>query len=175
MEPLYLTSMEGQQLMDDLKRGAVKGMIELNGNLISVGSIKAIQPDAGDPDRSSMKHDFQAMMDEIEQDTQKRKAQLLALSPKDRAQNIGLARVMWRAIKGRDLEGEEKAAVIAAQERFFEKNPNWGEANPSCYLSKHDITERTMMVKRGEMVTIEDAMAVSVTQFAERQVQNYIG
>jgi hypothetical protein len=100
MEPIYLSYSEGEKLTRDLENGSLSGMITLKGNLITVGSIKAVLPNQSDPDSNDRKNHGTDIIERVNrEDRQWRHAQL-ALPVSERAKNLNLARMVWRAHTG---------------------------------------------------------------------------
>ncbi len=163
MEPIYLGAVEGKTLMDDLERGIVKGMINLKGNLISVGSVKAVVPNTSDPDSQDKKSEFTEMVYKENKNFKEWRAKRLTMTPKNRAQSTSFMNYLSQALRGRSLTDNEIVEVRQKQERFFETHPDFHSANPTCYFSKKDLLLEDDFLP---MVTFKNLQKKNALQFA---------
>src|SRR5580693_2284545 len=100
MEPIYLSYSEGEKLSRDLESGAVSGMITLKGNLITVSSIKAVLPNQSDPDSNDRRNHGIDIIDRINREYRQWRSSELSKPTTERAKNLNLARMVWRAHTG---------------------------------------------------------------------------
>lgn len=139
MEDMFLDHSEGAQLHDDLANNKLEGYINLKGNLVQASSIKAVLPNAIDPDSTESR---QKGSDHIYQQNLQFdmwRAKRLALSPKERAQSITFFNFLCKTIRGRPLTEEEIPEVQAAQEQWYIDHPDFHNANPICYFKKEEL------------------------------------
>lgn len=136
MEPIYLSYSEGEKLSRDLESGTVSGMITLKGNLITVSSIKAVLPNQSDPDSSDRRSHGIDIIDRINREYRQWRSSELAKPTAERAKNLNLARMVWRAHTGSaDISPIIQAWIIDLQWAYLENNPTLVYANPICYKS----------------------------------------
>lgn len=168
MEDMFLDHSEGAQLHEDLANGKLEGFINLKGNLIEVKSIKAILPNATDPDSFSAKEKGNAHIYQAEVEFDMWRAKRLAMSPFGRAQDTSFFNFLCRTIRGRPLTEEEIPVVRIAQEQWFDEHPDFHNANPICYFKKEELTmpER----HKDRMTPMKDLLLENALNFAYRHL-----
>lgn len=177
MEDVFIEDAEGRQLAYDLEQGTLKGYINLQGTLVDSKSIKAIIPNAGDPDRNVMKDRVAQEREEAERQFRIDRQSRWDMPPHVRAQNVKVAELMSVAVQDRHLTPEEIVEVIACQEKFFTDNPEYATANPICYkhVFKEMRQEKTTKSLRDQgMRHIADVLPLNVMAQVEQQVRNGI-
>lgn len=168
MEDMYLDYTEGKQLHDDLANNRLDGFINLKGVLVEAKSIKAILPNATDPDSRDSK---QKGSDFIYNETikfDKWRAERLAMSPVVRAQDVSFFNFLCRTIRGRPLTAEEIPEVRMAQEQWFTDHPDFHNANPICYFKKEELAFPEHHKDR--MTPLKDLLLENALNFAYRHL-----
>lgn len=140
MEDMFLDHTEGKQLHDDLANNRLDGFINLKGSLVEVKSIKAIIPNASDPDSSTQKQSGSDYIHQQSIEFDMWRAKRLAMSPVVRAEDVSFFNFLCRTIRGRPLTAEEIPEVRLAQEEWFTTHPDFHNANPICYFKKAELT-----------------------------------
>lgn len=164
LEPIYLSPVEGKQLMDDLKAGKLQGFIELNGQMVDSKSIKAVIPDQVDPDSQEKKSEFTEMVHEENRKFREWRAERLKMSPEKRAESTSFMNYMSQALRGRTLNHREVLEVREKQKEFFESHPDFHTANPTCFFTKQDLAVEDENLP---MMPIKTALKIQALKYAE--------
>lgn len=165
----YVDEGTGRKMADAWEQGTLSGRVSVNGNLYEVSAIKAIMSGFANPDTSSRHQtntdEVRKIWDDFNQDKNRR----LALTPEKRAQETGLAEMLFGAYKT-TFPREE---VIKLQQKFFETHPNFAQAKPTIY--KHLL--KTPIMGRGKetAVHVADLTVMAALSLAEKVVADGIG
>lgn len=123
----------GRNLSDAWERNSLPSKVNINGNLYESNSIKAILSGFNNPDGGDKKEEMAEMIREVQREHREGIGQLLALSPEKRAQNTGIAELVFRSQTNAPMSETVRQQIIERQASFFEENPTWAHANPACY------------------------------------------
>lgn len=171
-EPIYLESDVARKLMSDLQNGLLNGMVNLAGNLVDVGAIKAVI--SADDGPSFGRLGGAEMIAGQEREWKEWKLRRLALSPHERAQTTGFMNYMCQAIRGRPLTEKETEEVKVAQERWFVEHSDFHSANPACYFAKHEIDSLGARQTQdpSKPRAIKELLVPNALNFAERHLNS---
>lgn len=166
----YVGDVEGKKLYDAYLDGSLPERFEVNGMAVTGKSVKAIF-DEQDPDNKDHASEMASKLRQEHQEYEEWRKTQVSLPASRRAQNLGLARVLWQTLKGRKPTKAEEDEIIRKSEAWLEEHPDFHAASPAAYLSKEDIAQRaSQMTEENTMKKIGDLLPTNALKLAERHL-----
>lgn len=140
-EPIYIDGFKGKILADDFANGKLKGRnVEIEGGVYSGSDIRSVAPGNRPAEMNPSASNTNNVHQEISEEYFRERNRMLKLSPKDRAQNIGVAQVIYYVISGKALEDNDilRQKIVQVQEKFFAEHPRRIHPDPIIFKSAFD-------------------------------------
>jgi hypothetical protein len=141
IEPAYISDAKGAILAAKWQSDSIRGRIDIDGMLVEAASIKAIIPNASDPNQAERKRRGIEDLERMNGDFRAYRQRRLDLQPRERAQSVAMMNMVSQALRGRPLSEDEIPKVREAQERFFVAHPTFHVASPTCFFTKDELSK----------------------------------
>ena len=129
----FVEGAEGAQIAKLYLENRLPERIELNGNIYDSKSIKGVVKGFQNPDKTDRDERTIKMLADMHYEHEQASIKKRRQPPEVRCKNVGIAEILHTTLVGSRMPEELREQVIAAQFAFFQKNPDYAEARPSCY------------------------------------------